>query len=1164
MAQLSATDDGRVLANSSVITGNWWWNTNYQYTIPANTRYANIGWYNQASNDSFSISTGWGWWWGYNGSNHGPHTIYKKYTFETTNLKPNTYYHVVTARKIKNNCAIQPGFKTITRYNEYESTGVNLKDSGKVTGTPPNLRYDSLAEQPMRSDSTGYLKMIFDAAVWSKDAGSAFEGGWWLNWLTINGYKTTAQQDAWYTSKGAYKDPDTGRWYIPISADAGYGWYYNYPYYYGWWGYYGWFWKGARINVQLVEAGPVDPPVVANSNIGSVDSPSTPVAGKPDANNAGSGTGTPTTTYRDLGVTNTERRFGTNGEVGLSEVSLYFDYAQTFYLDPASLDNSQYISLSDVRLYFQQKPHRTNNQSGLENPGVFLFLCEAVDGVPDLTKAYKDSIVRVGYDEINSSLSALDDTVFTFKSPMTLRTGKTYAIVINFEDPQYSLWTATQGKRIIGSEEICDGAYNFGKLYRASNYNEIDKDPTTKDDVLKPLPSTDLKFSISALEFTDAQGNLQQADIELVNEEYEFLIVKDATCSFGNNNMIMTFGGNQLCYQDFGNAEANVTFYGRGRVTLDAAPVYIYGQQEYLDPPNISVPFGDLTTKVQTGQYLRGQGTTFIADFQTADRIILTDGIVSNGIYGNIAIREIRRVANDTVLLLNEPCTFSLSNGFYKSTVVATMDNILFNPETLVLKESTARSGLTFVSNGVNYISFTGGSGYSNDDYISFTGNGAIYGGTANITTNSTGGITAINITNSGAYFTSSPRPTVYKSGGGLSAGSGATFDIQIGSQIRTEQFSGKAEIVDVSYFPISYFVPSLQFNIRGGDISNYKMVFSKEDRALQELTYTISDTDYQPVVTEQATEIEKYNAKVLSKSLELLNSASLLPSTSEGKSAIIKFTMTADNKYDSPELHKQVAAAYVFQNEINNDASGEHSGAGNAVARHISKKITFDRDRFAEDIRVISIMYKPPGTDVKIYARCHNSKDEEAFDDKDWSLLEVKDATFGGKTESSLSNRKDFIELTYGFRQFPPIKTVLTGTATMVAESGNSIVIGVGTEFLNDVAADDMLVLFDPNQTNTTYCVAVVNNVVNNTILYLDQAFANLSLAAATLTIGKVEMKNQVYNNIHADNVATYYSTSLTPYETYDTFAIKVVMLANSYYHVPRLSDVRAIGVSA
>ena len=126
---------------------------------------------------------------------------------------------------------------------------------------------------------------------------------------------------------------------------------------------------------------------------------------------------------------------------------------------------------------------------------------------------------------------------------MPLKTGKSYAIVINFEDPQYSIWTATQGRKLIGSEATCDSAYNFGKLFRASNYLEIDNDPKTQDEVLKAVPSTDLKFDILALEFTDDAGRPQSASIELVNDDYEFLEINNSYSPlFGYVNMFEAFG----------------------------------------------------------------------------------------------------------------------------------------------------------------------------------------------------------------------------------------------------------------------------------------------------------------------------------------------------------------------------------------------------------------------------------------------------------------------------------------------------------------------------------------------------------------------------------------------------------------------------------------------
>lgn len=67
------------------------------------------------------------------------------------------------------------------------------------------------------------------------------------------------------------------------------------------------------------------------------------------------------------------------------------------------------------------------------------------------------------------------------------------------------------------------------------------------------------------------------------------------------------------------------------------------------------------------------------------------------------------------------------------------------------------------------------GSGYSNTDYLVFTGGGGS-GATANIVTTSAGAILTVSITSSGTGYTSAPAVTVANSSGGTSAGAGATL----------------------------------------------------------------------------------------------------------------------------------------------------------------------------------------------------------------------------------------------------------------------------------------------------------------------------------------------------------------------------------------------------
>jgi hypothetical protein len=512
-------------------------------------------------------------------------------------------------------------------------------------------------------------------------------------------------------------------------------------------------------------------------------------------------------------------------------------------------------------------------------------------------------------------------------------------------------------------------------------------------------------------------------------------------------------------------------------------------------------------------------------------------------------------------MVINKPCSFSANAAYYKVPAMAEMESAFQNPDTLILIKSNASEDVHFVANAINTITFTGGSGYTNTDYITFTGAGAKRNGRATITTNATGGITSINIVNTGYGFTSSPVVTVYNKNNGLSSGSSATFQVGIGGQIKSELYGAKADTVDVVSYPVNNFIPNLDFNLKGGAISNNSINFAFLNTANE---YDLVDSNFVPVVTEQSVDITAYNAIIMSKSLEVLNTRNLVRSTSEGKSSLIKFTLTASNKYDSPELHEELTSIYAFYNEINNDATDEHTNFGNAVARHISKKITFDKDRFAEDIRVIATAYRPEGTDVKVYAKVHNSKDEDAFDDKTWTELEIKDATFGGRLYSSRANKKDYVELSYGFKGYPDFNTTLTGDAFVYSATGNTTVTGVGTSFNTNLANGDIIVLYDEDFPNTTYGVAMVANTPTATAFEINKAFANLSLESATLKVGKVNKPYMVFNDIHNDNVATYYSTSVNEFTTYDTFAIKVVMLSNSTYIVPRLNDIRAIGVSA
>jgi len=832
----------------------------------------------------------------------------------------------------------------------------------------------------------------------------------------------------------------------------------------------------------------------------------------------------------DLGVIRQTTSYGTGNQTPLSEVSLYFDYIQSFYIDPSSVGGSQTVSVSDIELFFKQKPNAKHNQSQILNPGVYLYICQMKDGQPDLSKIYAESKIRLEYSEIFPSLDAKSETIFSFKSPLLLKTGESYGIVINFEDPQFSLWTATQGKNSINTGKICGSAYTSGKLFRASNYLEIDNDPKTFDQLFKPLSDTDLKFYVNVLEFDTTTRT-----VELVNQDYEFLTFTNLVA---NNVLMSSFLIGENIYQDFGNTSANVTFYKSGTLNINAG---VLGAIHSLD-------------SVQYNVY--GTGTKFFTDVDYNDAIVITDGTL-----GNTDIRKVSKIISDTQIRLDKPTSFTNSAARYKVTAVGTFENLLLNPNTAILNNSNASDTTRFIKDGVNYITFTGGSNYANSDYIIFTG--GVVEGRANLVTNSSGGIISINITNTGYGFTATPTATLYTSSG-VSGGTGtsAVLTVSSGAQLKGEMSLVKAEISNVTVFSVDSVIPDVQVQVKGSSYKESKMNFAVLDTVSN--AYTISTSNYIPVINDSI-DIKNYDASILSKSLEIANKSTLISSISEGKSSILKFDIGTSNKYESPELHTSLASIYAFYNSINNDATNEHTNSGNATSRHISKKITFAKNRFAEDVRLITNVWRPSGTDVKFYARIHNSKDEDAFDDKDWSELELKDAAYGGRVYSSLTDSKDYVELTYGFRSYPIIATTASGIATLANSSiTNTTVTGVGTSFNTEIANGDVIVFYDPLFANTNYAVAVVANTPVSSSFEINKAIGNVSLGTASLKIGVASRKNSAFNNIQNENVVRYYSTSLTEFDTYDTLAIKIVPLSNNSNIVPRVNDISVIGVSA
>lgn len=127
-----------------------------------------------------------------------------------------------------------------------------------------------------------------------------------------------------------------------------------------------------------------------------------------------------------------------------------------------------------------------------------------------------------------------------------------------------------------------------------------------------------------------------------------------------------------------------------------------------------------------------------------------------------------------------------------------------------------------------------------------------------------------------------------------------------------------------------------------------------------------------------------------------------------------VKVTMTTESEYVTPVLDLTGTHTILIDNIINNDASNEDAkSGGNALNKYISMTVTLADGQDAEDLNVYLTAYRPPGTDVKVYAKMKNGNDPDTFEQKSWIELEKK---IGGDTlYSSLINRLNFLEFQFG-----------------------------------------------------------------------------------------------------------------------------------------------------
>lgn len=920
---------------------------------------------------------------------------------------------------------------------------------------------------------------------------------------------------------------------------------------------------------------------------------------------------------------------------------IVFNKAQTFFIDPATVGNSETTGLTAIDLFFRGKPTIVDNKSGIVSPGVEVFLCETkTDGTPDPQNRIIGGYARKEYEHVATSEDASVETKFEFEFPVLVKTAYRYAICIKFDgEEDYDLWTSVEGKILVGTNDKSAGPAGqyIGEYFEvgstttvSTNSNTtlhgITNTPSTLNiNNIKSIKDTDLKFNVFAARYVfDTYANTTQTTTD--GATYTQTIGKRSYLLPKKNYEFLTF--DPLTSTDY----------------LEVRPGELVYQNNVIRPETVVATNGSLVITGSNVNFTQ----VFNNDSSEEQYIVIHSGTNRN-------IRKVLNITSNTAIQVDIPLTFSNSQAKFSKVAagrlsVQGLSNVFKKRENLLLIEnSNANSTVRFANNVIeDIIIVDGGSGYSNTDYIRISGGGpnntvVSVNAIANVVTDSNGTISDVLLTNKGIGFVEDPTYVIYNSLGSNSAGSNASLDFTVGCTLITEfsnayfrncqiinlplnktevvgldvenpagtsfymkkhytYYSTGTGVLDVAIYEpgIGYSNGTLAIFTGGGGTGATAKILTDSAGRIVDVIMTSEGSDYSSAPTINVSGgsganlipvlgVDRYNSSqhsapvnenislennktyesttntplILSRSNEVMKPEVTLTldtglTVNTNISSFVEMVITSNNVWATADIESGELDVFYSKYAINNDYTNEHLGNGRAISKHISQKITFADDRYSEDIRVFFDAYRPVGTDLKIYAKIWNNKDPEPFDDKNWTLLEYKNNTESVYSKMGLV---DEVEYECGFSSYPNSEFIGTGSITTTLS--NTTVIGSGTVFETEFSVDDMVKIYSP-LFPTNYTIAIVDSIASNTSLTLNTSISNNNVVGSGLKIDKIEYPQQAFNNFLNDNVVRYYDSNLREYDGYNTAAIKIVFLSENDNVIPRVNNIRVVGVSA
>lgn len=391
------------------------------------------------------------------------------------------------------------------------------------------------------------------------------------------------------------------------------------------------------------------------------------------------------------------------------------------------------------------------------------------------------------------------------------------------------------------------------------------------------------------------------------------------------------------------------------------------------------------------------------------------------------------------------------------------------------------------------------------------------------------------------------------------SAKSGLVF--AAGQQVTGVLSNAYSTVVSVDNLAVDRLIPHVK--VGSQIVANTSITF--DIAVANGANFAVANT-FQPISDNQEVNLTDDKGYILSRSNEV--GQTNLWDTTNQKSAVIKIDVASSNTaHQAPHINPgdtdiTVGGWTISNTYLTQAANGfwydsETDNHGVALSKHITKHFQFGQAQMAEDLRVFVVAHKPANTDIRVYAKLHNSSDNDTFDDKKWTLLECVD---NANAVSATTDLSDIISFEYGIPAAPESELTVSGTFT--TSTGNAVVVGTSTSVNTAISVGRLVKVYSPYFADNYLVGRVV--AADTTSFTLDSPITDTDVLGSGFLVDLLIYTNAAFNNKQNSNIVRYYNSVGATLDKYDSMQIKVVQLADTTNIIPRIKQIQGIGVSA